>query len=412
MSIDRPLRFCHITTFYPPYSFGGDAIFVQALSNELVRRGHHVEVVHCMDSYRLLAEGDETRASYNDHPNLIVHGLSSPWGPFSPLATQQTGFPFLKTRQIQAILSRGFDVIHYHNISLVGGPKILEMGEGVKFLTAHEYWLVCPMNVLFRYDGVACTEKRCLRCTLHYRRPPQWWRYSNLLIKSARALDMVFHPSEFSHRKHQELGFDPPAMVLPYFHNSTSPQAIRSPASDSKPFFLCAARLEPLKGLHTIIPFFRTYSRARLVIAGQGDQRPELERLAAGSPNIEFAGWCPRERMAELYQTAAAIIIPTLCYETGPLAAVEALAHKLPIVGREIGTLPALLQETGAGITFTDNSSLGTALNRILDDGAYRHDLGERAFASYQRIFSVEAHLARYFGCIEEIQAKKAARAR
>jgi glycosyltransferase involved in cell wall biosynthesis len=116
-------------------------------------------------------------------------------------------------------------------------------------------------------------------------------------------------------------------MVLPYFHNSTSPQANPSPATESKPFFLCAARLEPLKGLHTIVPFFRTYSRARLVIAGQGDQRAELERLAAGSPNIEFAGWCPRERMSELYQTAAAIIIPTLCYETGPLAAVEALAH-------------------------------------------------------------------------------------
>ena len=26
------MRFCMITTFYPPYSFGGDAVFVQALS--------------------------------------------------------------------------------------------------------------------------------------------------------------------------------------------------------------------------------------------------------------------------------------------------------------------------------------------------------------------------------------------
>jgi hypothetical protein len=29
-----------INTFYPPYNFGGDGIFVQRLSNELVRRGH------------------------------------------------------------------------------------------------------------------------------------------------------------------------------------------------------------------------------------------------------------------------------------------------------------------------------------------------------------------------------------
>ncbi len=34
---DRPLRFCMITTFYPPYSFGGDAVYVHRLSNELAR---------------------------------------------------------------------------------------------------------------------------------------------------------------------------------------------------------------------------------------------------------------------------------------------------------------------------------------------------------------------------------------
>ncbi len=29
--IDRPLRFCMITTFYPPYNFGGDGILVHQL---------------------------------------------------------------------------------------------------------------------------------------------------------------------------------------------------------------------------------------------------------------------------------------------------------------------------------------------------------------------------------------------
>jgi hypothetical protein len=53
--IDRPLRFCMITTFYPPYNFGGDGVFVQRLSNELARRNHQVEVIHCIDTYRLLA---------------------------------------------------------------------------------------------------------------------------------------------------------------------------------------------------------------------------------------------------------------------------------------------------------------------------------------------------------------------
>jgi len=39
------MRFCMVTTFYPPYHFGGDANFVQAQARALVMEGHHVEAV-------------------------------------------------------------------------------------------------------------------------------------------------------------------------------------------------------------------------------------------------------------------------------------------------------------------------------------------------------------------------------
>ena len=51
----RPLRFCFLSIFYPPYSFGGDAIFVSRLANALAHRGHEVDVIHCVDSYKMLA---------------------------------------------------------------------------------------------------------------------------------------------------------------------------------------------------------------------------------------------------------------------------------------------------------------------------------------------------------------------
>ncbi len=34
------MRFCMVTTFYPPFHFGGDATYVRALSRALVARGH------------------------------------------------------------------------------------------------------------------------------------------------------------------------------------------------------------------------------------------------------------------------------------------------------------------------------------------------------------------------------------
>src|ERR1051325_402073 len=152
--VDRPLRFCMITTFFPPYNFGGDGVFIHALSNELARRGHHVDVIHCLDAYRL--RGAAPQKAFANHPNVTVHALKSRFGFLSPLATQQTGLPLFKSAHLRRILCKGFDVIHYHNISLVGVPGILKYGEGIKLYTMHEYWLVCPTHMLFRYNREVC----------------------------------------------------------------------------------------------------------------------------------------------------------------------------------------------------------------------------------------------------------------
>ena len=82
------LKFCMVTTFYPPYSFGGDGIFIYRLVNELAQRGHHVEVVHCIDAYQILASGEaQPKENYPTHPNVTVHSLHSKVGMLSPVVT-------------------------------------------------------------------------------------------------------------------------------------------------------------------------------------------------------------------------------------------------------------------------------------------------------------------------------------
>ena len=48
------LKFLHLTTFYPPYSFGGDAMYIYRLCHALADERHQVDVVHSVDAYRLL----------------------------------------------------------------------------------------------------------------------------------------------------------------------------------------------------------------------------------------------------------------------------------------------------------------------------------------------------------------------
>src|SRR5437773_11411152 len=66
------------------------------------------------------------------------------------------------------------------------GPGALAYGRGLKLQTLHEHWLICPMHVLWKFDRAACVQPHCLSCTLHGRRPPQWWRYTGLRSEERR----------------------------------------------------------------------------------------------------------------------------------------------------------------------------------------------------------------------------------
>jgi glycosyltransferase involved in cell wall biosynthesis len=408
--IDRPLRFCMITTFYPPYNFGGDGIFVQQLSNELARRGHQVEVIHCIDTYRLLA-GREPAGRYENHPNVTVHGLESRFGPLSPLATQQTGHPALKSGRIRQILDRGFDVIHYHNPSLVGGPKVLEWGRGVKLYTIHEYWLICPTHVLFRFNREPCTRRHCLICSLVHKRPPQLWRYTGLLQAAVKHVDAFIAPSQFVKDKHQEMGLDAPIVHLPHFvaavEGDPSPMAGPAIEGEAGPFFLYVGRLERLKGLQTLIPVFRRYAQARLLIAGTGRYEPHLRRLAEGSDNIRFLGHLPASRLQSLYSGAIALIVPTIVGEIFGLVIPEAFRHKTPVIVRNSGGMPEMIEQSHGGLVYDTDEELVAAMDRLRQDRSRRDELGECGYRACQQQWTAEAHLRRYLALIEEIAAAR-----
>ncbi len=404
-NVKLPLRFCMITTFYPPYNFGGDGIFVRRLSNELARRGHHVVVIHCIDSYRLLA-GREPTGAYDDHANVTVHGLRSRFGSLSPLATQQTGLPFFKRAHIQSILQKGFDVIHYHNISLVGGPGILAYGRGIKLLTAHDYWLTCPAHVLFKFNRAVCTKPHCLPCTLVHRRPPPWWRYSGLLQRMLAHVDTLITPSHFSAQILRQQGLELPSVHLPNFisEEPAAPSGIEGVADgQGKPYFLYVGRLEKPKGLQTLIPLFRHYPRARLLIAGAGDYEPLLRRLADGATNIRFLGQLSAGQLQACYRQAVAVIVPSLYFETFCLVVAEAFQQRTPVIVRNLGAMPELVAESGGGFSYANEPELLEAMEQLLENKALRDELGCAGYRAYRAKWTAEVHLQHYLALIDKI---------
>ena len=112
--------------------------------------------------------------SYEPAPGLHIHPLKSRFGILSPLATQATGMPFFKSGALKEVLDDpATDVIHFHNISLVGGPGLSRLGanrRAARIMTAHEHWLICPMHLLWKYDRKACDVAQLRELLLE--RPP------------------------------------------------------------------------------------------------------------------------------------------------------------------------------------------------------------------------------------------------
>jgi glycosyltransferase involved in cell wall biosynthesis len=245
--MSRPLRFLHLTTFYPPHSFGGDAMHIYRLSHALGDAGHHVDVIHCIDSYHLLHPG-EPEIPFAGHPNVTVHGLRSGYGWLSPLLTHQTGSPYLKQRRIREILdNNSYDVMHFHNVSLLG-PRVLtfepDSGRVVKMYTTHEHWLICPTHVLWKFNSRPCEKPECLRCTIAAKRPPQAWRHTGLLARASRSVDRFVAPSRFTAEMHARRGFPQPVGHLPYFiERADRDWKHPGPRPQEKPYFLFVGRL-------------------------------------------------------------------------------------------------------------------------------------------------------------------------
>ncbi len=406
-----PLKFCFLTTFYPPWNFGGDGIGIQRLARGLARAGHRVTVVHDADAWEMLAgkkvEGVERVEEVEGVERI---GLRSGVGALSPLLTQQLGRPVVNGGKIRELLERGgFDVINFHNASLVGGPGLFRYGDALKLYMAHEHWLVCPMHVLWRHGRELCTGRECLRCTLSYRRPPQLWRWTGFLERELRHVDTFIAMSEFSRGKHREFGFPREMEVLPYFLPDPEPggAAVAGESPHGRPYFLFVGRLEKIKGLDDVIPLFRDYPDADLLIAGEGEYGATLRALGQDIERVRFLGRVAPDELCRYYQHALALIVPSVCFETFGIILIESFRQRTPVIARRIGPFPEIVESAAGGELFETGRELLGAMRRIQADPAHRRRLAENGYRAYVERYSESAVVPRYLDIVRRTAEKK-----
>lgn len=394
------MRFCMVTTFYPPYHFGGDGTYVRALSRALAALGHEVEIIHCIDAYRI-SGGKEIPDPEPADDGITVHRLKSPFGPLSPLITQQTGQPGLKSGQLKKLLSRDFDVVNFHNISLVGGPGILALSRApVTFYTLHEHWLLCPTHIFWKNRDRACDNRTCLSCSVRSGIPPQIWRYTGYIKNAIAHADRLIAPSDYTAAQHRDAGLKTPVSVLPLFSEIDAAGEAPNPSPD-RPNFLFAGRVTASKGIVPLLEQFAASPQYDLTIVGDGDLLPAMKSAYAQAANIRFLGKVPQDALIEHYSRARALVFPSLAPETFGLSIVEAFACGTPAIVRNAGGCAETIEATGAGIVYRTKDELRAALDRLAGDDVGWQDMRERARAGYQRHYTRDRHVAAYLALVQ-----------
>jgi glycosyltransferase involved in cell wall biosynthesis len=202
--------------------------------------------------------------------------------------------------------------------------------------------------------------------------------------KTYSKIDRIIAPSEFMRKKLLEGGFPEKQVVT--MQNFVSEDLLdraretEDGTDREKPYFLFFGRLSKEKGIKTLIDAFRLAlpqlpEGMRLVIAGDGPERAELE--SAAGKNIEFVGFKRGEELRKLVSGAAFACCPSEWRENMPYSIVEAFAAGAPVIGTNIGGIPELVHDRETGLlcepcdAVSLSVMLGQAMNLFADKKAY-----------------------------------------
>jgi glycosyltransferase involved in cell wall biosynthesis len=180
----------------------------------------------------------------------------------------------------------------------------------------------------------------------------------------------------------------------------SQPMPERQDRFDGRPNILFVGRLQARKRVDDLFRACAALNDAiqpRLVIVGDGPERPALEVLAKQFyPRAEFPGALHGPELAPYFSTADLFVLPG----TGGLAVQEAMSYGLPIImGQGDGTNDDLVREgNGWQVPPGDLSALTEALRIALSDVSRLRQMGAESY----RIVAEEINLEKMVGAFIE----------
>lgn len=197
-----------------------------------------------------------------------------------------------------------------------------------------------------------------------------------------RRADIVVVPSNYLKKIVIGWGIDPKSVHVIHSASAPHPRSLtrteirQRVGWEEDPVIFSAGALVPWKGficlLEAVVVLRKKVPNLRLVIAGDGPQREELEERVAQAgfdPSSVVVGALPQGMMLELLQAADVFALNT-GYEGLSHQLIEVMQAGVPIVTTPVGGNPELVEDgkTGILVAYNDRDALAKALQELLQD--------------------------------------------
>lgn len=389
---------------------GGMNVYVREVTRYLGRRGIHVDVF--------------TR-SQDEHVPHVLHDLGYgnrvvhiPAGPEYPLPKKELAsyLPQFADGIDSFAREKGirYDLIHSHY--WMSGIAARQLKERWNVPIVHMFHTLGLMK-----NRVAQSEAE-MEGEYRIQGERQVLDFADRIIAATLAEESQL---QFLYRANKEkIGIIPPGVDISHFYPISQDEAksvVGIPAKD--PMLLFVGRIEPLKGIDTLI---RAIAHMRRT--GVTDQYPHYLAIIGGDPGVDasamnsemarlqalcaemglqdmviFLGKRSQSSLPYYYSAADVLIMPSY-YESFGMVALEAMACGTPVVASQVGGLAFLIQDgiTGFVVPGGDHLALSDRLTQLLSQPDLRRRLGEQA-AAYAQEYSWENITSRILELYHEV---------
>ena len=179
-------------------------------------------------------------------------------------------------------------------------------------------------------------------------------------------------------------------------------------------------RFVPVKGFAYLLDAFAkaraSNPELHLILVGDGDLRPELERRARENDVVEhttFPGMANRDEIAAYLALADVVVVPSIRFEGMvdglPNVALEAMAAGKPLVASNVGGLPQLVRDGATGLLVgeKDVNALAASIVRLSHDPDLRRRLGASAQEEIRANRSWDTAAAQFVDVFERVRKRR-----